>query len=110
MARTYSHRRNSNGNQLKALPMEAMYAAGASIFSLIIFVGVMVTSILMEGETPRFVGGIGAIGFLISIVAFIYNIGQMKTKTELKYRVICMVITTVIMIIWAVPFVVGLVI
>ncbi len=109
MGRLRPHRRNSYGNQLKALPMEAMYAAGISLFTLIIFVAVIAVSVYMSGETPKFIGGIGMLGFITALTAFIYNIGQMKTKTELKYRIICLLISTVIMIIWIAPYVLGLI-
>ena len=101
-------RHSSYGNQLKALPVEAMYAAGVSIFSLVIFGAVLGVSIYMSGETPKFIGGIAMLGFFVGLVAFIYNIRQLSTKTELKYRLICFSISTFSMIIWVIPYVLGL--
>ncbi len=109
MARIYSHRRNSNGNQMKALPMEAMYAAAVSVFSLIVYGVVIGVSVYMAGETPKLIGGIGFLGFLLALVAGIYNIGQMKTKTELKYRIVCMIISLVALIVWLSTFILGLI-
>ena len=99
MARSRFHRRSSYGNQLKALPMEAMYSAGVSLISLI-----------MSGETPRWLGGgLGTLGFLVAFGAFVYNVGQMKTKTELKYRIVCLAISSVIMIVWIATLIIGLI-
>ncbi|MBE5916965.1 MAG: hypothetical protein E7273_08990 [Pseudobutyrivibrio ruminis] len=109
MARGRFRRRSSYGNQLKALPIEAMYAAGVSLASLIMFAGIIVAAVYFAGETPRWIGGLGTIGFLVSLCAFIFNIGQMKTKTEFKYRIICFVISSVAMIVWAAALVIGLV-
>ncbi|CBK75851.1 hypothetical protein CIY_33900 [Butyrivibrio fibrisolvens 16/4] len=109
MGRVRPHRRNSYGNQLKALPMEAMYAAGVSIFSLAIYGAIMGVSIYMAGETPKFIGGIGMLGFFVALAAFIYNIAQMKTKTELKYRLICLAISVVAMAIWVGTFILGMI-
>ncbi|MCR5581300.1 MAG: hypothetical protein K6F66_06900 [Pseudobutyrivibrio sp.] len=109
MARGRFHRRNSYGNQLKALPIEAMYAAGVSLFSLIVFGAVIAISVYMAGETPRWVGGIGTLGFLVALCALIFNIGQMKTKTEFKYRIVCLSISILAMVIWMATLIVGLV-
>ena len=108
MGRVRPHRRNSYGNQLKALPMEAMYAAGVSIFSLVIYAAIMGVSVYMSGETPKFIGGIGMLGFFIALGAMLFNIGQMKTKTELKYRLICLAISGVAMVIWVGTFILGM--
>ena len=88
--------------------MEAMYAAGISLLSLIIYVVVIVVSVCMSGETPKFIGGLGMLGFFIALCSLVYNLNQMKTKTELKYRVVSLVISFVIMIIWATPYILGL--
>ncbi|MBQ7147331.1 MAG: hypothetical protein IJR96_01125 [Pseudobutyrivibrio sp.] len=109
MGRIRPHRRSSYGNQLKALPIEAMYASGVSLFTLIIFGVVIGVSVYMSGETPKLLGGIGMLGFFIALAAMLYNIGQMKTKTELKYRITCMTISAVVMIIWIAPYVLGLI-
>ena len=109
MGRIRPHRRNSYGNQLKALPMEAMYAAGVSLFSLIVYLVIMVVSVYMAGETPKFVGGIGMLGFFLALAALLYNIGQMKTKTELKYRIICLAISVGAMAVWIGTFILGMV-
>lgn len=109
MARNRSRRRNSYGNQLKALPIEAMYAAGVSLFSLIVYIVVIVISVFMAGETPRWVGGSGMLGFFAALGAFLYNLGQMKTKTELKYRLICLGVSLVVMIVWMATFIIGMV-
>ncbi|MCR4694430.1 MAG: hypothetical protein K5773_03790 [Pseudobutyrivibrio sp.] len=108
MTRTYSHRRNSYGNQLKAIPVEAMYAAGVSIFSILMFIAIIGVSIYMAGETPRWIGGISVLAFIVSINAFIYNIKQMKTKTEIRYRVICMLISVFALAIWIGTFILGM--
>lgn len=109
MGRVRPHRRNSYGNQLKALPMEAMYAAGVSLFTLIVYAAVIGVSVYMSGDTPKFIGGIGMLGFIVALAALLYNIGQMKTKTELKYRVICLSISILTMIAWIAPYVLGLI-
>ncbi|SHI79097.1 hypothetical protein [Pseudobutyrivibrio xylanivorans] len=109
MGRVRPHRRNSYGNQLKALPMEAMYAAGVSIFSLVIYGAIMGVSVYMAGETPKFVGGIGMLGCFLALAAFLYNVAQMKTKTELKYRLICLAVSTLAMAIWVGTFILGMV-
>lgn len=109
MGRVRPHRRNSYGNQLKALPMEAMYAAGVSLFTLIVYAAVIGVSVYMSGDTPKFIGGIGMLGFIVALAALLYNIGQMKTKTELKYRVICLSISVLTMIAWIAPYVLGLI-
>lgn len=109
MRRARFHRRNSYGNQLKALPVEAMYAAGVSLFSLIIYGVVIGISVHMSGDTPKFIGGIGMLGFCVALFALLYNIGQMKTKTELKYRIVCMSISAVVMVIWIAPYILGLI-
>ena len=109
MGRIRPHRRSSSGNQLKALPMEAMYAAGVSIFSLVIYGAIMGVSVYMAGETPKFVGGIGMLGCFLAIAAFLYNVAQMKTKTELKYRLICLAVSTLAMAIWVGTFILGMV-
>ena len=109
MARVYRHRRNSNGNQLKALPIEAMYAAGVSIASLVIYVAIVAGSVYLAGETPRWLGGCGTLGFCIALGAFIYNIGQMKTKTEIKYRLICLGISVIAMLVWTSTIILGLI-
>ncbi len=108
MVRSRSHRRNSYGNQLKALPIEAMYAAGVSVFTLIVYGIVIAVSVYMSGETPRLLGGFGMLGFFTALGAFIYNIRQMKTKTELKYRLICLGISFVIMAVWVATFILGM--
>lgn len=108
MARIYSHRRNSFGNQKKALPMEAMYAAGVSGFSLLVYVIIIAVSVYMAGETPNFIGGLGIIFFLVSLVAFIYNVGQMRTQTELRDRVVCMVISSISLLAWLITFFIGM--
>ncbi|SDB22593.1 hypothetical protein SAMN02910298_01093 [Pseudobutyrivibrio sp. YE44] len=108
MRRSHFHRRNSYGNQLKALPMEAVYAAGVSILSLILYGVVIGVSVYMSGETPKFIGGLGMLGFVIALCSFIYNLNQMKTNTELKYRIACLIISIVVLIIWAIPFILGL--
>ncbi len=109
MGRVRPHRRNSYGNQLKALPMEAMYAAGVSLFSLIVYVIIMGVSVYMSGETPKFIGGIGMLGFFMALAALLYNCGQMKTKTELKYRIICLTISIGVMCVWIGTFVLGMI-
>ncbi len=109
MARNRFRRRSSNGNQLKALPMEAMYAAGVSLFTLIIFGAIIAASVYMAGETPRWLGGMGTLGFFVALGALVYNIGQMKTKTELKYRLICLGISSFVMIFWLATLIIGLI-
>ena len=94
------HRRSSYGNQLKALPVEAMYAAGVSLGTLVVYAGIIAGSVYLSGETPKWLGGLGSL---------IFNIGQMKTKTELKYRATCLIISSVVMIVWMATLVVGLV-
>ena len=108
MARTYSHRRNSYGNQLKAIPVEAIYAAGVSIFSIVMFIAIIGVSIYMAGETPRWLGGISVLAFIVALNAFIYNIKQMKTKTEIRYRVACMLISVLALAIWIGTFILGM--
>lgn len=103
------HRRSSYGNQLKALPVEAMYAAGVSLGTLVVYIAIMAGSVYLSGETPKWLGGLGTIGFLVALCALIYNIGQMKTKTELKYRATCLAISSVVMIVWMATLVVGFV-
>lgn len=109
MGRVRPHRRNSYGNQLKALPVEAMYAAGVSIFSLFVYGAIMGVSIYMAGETPKFIGGIGMLGFFMALAALLYNCSQMKTKTELKYRIICLAISIGVMCVWIGTFVLGMI-
>ena len=109
MARGRFHRRSSYGNQLKALPIEAMYAAGVSFATLLIYGGIIAGSVYLSGETPKWLGGLGTIGFLIAFGALVYNIGQMKTKTEFKYRVVCMSISSFTMLVWVVTLLLGLI-
>lgn len=109
MGKVRPHRRNSYGNQLKALPVEAMYAAGVSAFSLVIYAAIMGVSVYMSGDTPKFIGGIGMIGFFIALAALLFNVGQMKTKTELKYRLICLGISFLVMAVWVGTFILGMV-
>ena len=109
MGRVRPHRRNSYGNQLKAVPVEAMYAAGVSLFTLIIYGAVIGFSVYLKGETPKIIGGIGMLGFFIALFAFLYNLGQMKTKTELKYRITSLSVSGVVMIIWIATFILGMV-
>lgn len=109
MAKIYRHRRNSNGNQLKALPIEAMYAAGVSVFSLILYGAIIAGSVYLAGETPKWLGGSATLCFCIALGAFIFNIGQMKTKTEIKYRLICLGISTLAMIVWTATIIVGMI-
>ena len=109
MGRVRPRRRNSYGNQLKALPIEAMYAAGVSLFTLIAYGVVIGISVYMSGETPKFIGGIGMLGFFMAIGALIFNLGQMKTKTELKYRLICLGVSLVVIIVWATTFILGMI-
>jgi len=103
------HRRSSYGNQLKALPVEAMYAAGVSLATMVVYIGIIAGSVYLSGETRKWLGGLGTIGFLVSLGSLIFNIGQMKTKTELKYRATCLIISSVVMIVWMATLVVGLV-
>lgn len=103
------HRRSSYGNQLKALPVEAMYAAGVSLGTLVVYAGIIAGSVYLSGETPKWLGGLGTIGFLVALGSLIFNLGQMKTKTELKYRATCLIISSVVMIVWMATLVVGLV-
>ena len=109
MARGRFRKRSSYGKQLKALPIEAMYAAGVSAFTLLVCGALIAGSVYLKGETPRWLGGLGTLGFLTALGALIYNIGQMKTKTELKYRLICLGISIVVMIVWATLLILGLV-
>ena len=109
MAKIYRHRRNSNGNQLKALPIEAMYAAGVSVFSLILYGAIIAGSVYLAGETPKWLGGSATLCFCIALGAFIFNIGQMKTKTEIKYRLICLGVSTLAMIVWTATIIVGMI-
>lgn len=109
MTKIYRHRRNRTGNQLKALPIEAMYAAGVSVFSLILYAAIIAGSVYMSGETPKWLGGSATLCFCVALGAFIYNIGQMKTKTEIKYRIICLGISTLAMIVWTVTIVLGMI-
>ena len=109
MARIYKHRRNSNGNQMKALPIEAMYAAGVSVFSLVLYGGLIAGSIYLAGETPKWLGGTGTLGFCIALGAFIYTVRQMKTKTEIKYRLICLGISSFAMLIWTATIILGMI-
>lgn len=109
MARGHHRRRNSYGNQLKALPIEAMYASGVSLFTLFIYAIIIIVSVYFSGETPKWIGGIGTLGFIAAAVALIFNIRQMSTKTEFKYRMICLGVSTFVMLIWAATLVIGLV-
>ena len=89
--------------------MEAMYSAGVSLVTLIIYGSIITASVYMSGETPRWLGGLGTLGFLTAFGAFAYNVGQMKTKTELKYRVICLAISSIIMLVWIATLIIGLI-
>lgn len=109
MRRGRGHKRNTYGNQLKALPVEAMYASGVSGFSLILYAVIMGISIYKAGETSKFIGGIGMLGLFLALAALIFNICQMKTKTELKYRLICLAISSVVMVVWLATFIIGMV-
>ena len=109
MGRIRPHRRNSYGNQLKALPVEAMYAAGVSLLSLIIYGVTLGISVYMAGETPKLLGGFAMLGFFVALAALLYNCGQMKTKTELKYRLVCLAISIGAMGIWVGTFILGMV-
>ena len=108
MARVYSHRRNRNGNQLKAKPIEAMYAAGCSIASVLLYAVLIALSIFNAGDNTRWIGGIGFLGFVMALVAFIYNIRQMRTPTELTIRIICMAISSVAFLIYIATYVMGI--
>lgn len=109
MARNRRHRKSSASKPLKALPMEAVYAATLSLFSLIIYIAVIGVSAFMNGETPKLVGGIGMLGFIIALAALVYNFFQLNTKTEVKYRVICFGISTFATILWLAPYIYGLI-
>ena len=109
MSRVRFHRRSSYGNQLKALPMEAMYAAGVSLFTLIVYGAIIGASVYLAGETPRWLGGIGMLFFIVALCALGFNIGQMKTKTELKYRLVCLGISIFVMLFWLGTFILGMI-
>ncbi len=109
MARVYRHRHNSYKGQSKALPIEAMYAAGVSLFSIIVYIAIIIASVYLAGETPKWLGGLAFLGYCAAIAAFVYNIGQMKTKTELKYRIACLAISFVAMVVWTVTIIIGMV-
>lgn len=108
MARTYSHRRRTSTGPAKAKPVEAMYAAGVAVFSLLMYIAIIVASVYMAGDTPKWLGGLGFIGFCIAIASFIYNANQMRSKTELRDRIICMSISSVVFIIWVATFILGM--
>ena len=109
MVRVYRHRHNSSRGRAKALPIEAMYAAGVSLFSLIVYGVVIGVSVYLEGETPKWLGGIAMLAFIASICAFVFNVYQMKTKTEIKYRVICIIISFVALVVWGATIILGMV-
>lgn len=109
MARGRFHRRSSYGNQLKALPMEAMYAAGVSLFTLVVYAAVIGASVYLAGETPRWLGGTGMLFFIVALCSLIFNIRQMKTKTELKYRLVCLGISAFVMLFWLGTFILGMI-
>ena len=109
MARGRKRRRSSYGNQLKALPIEAMYASGVSLFTLFLHVIIIIIAVYLAGETPKWLGGIGTLGFIAAAVALIFNIRQMSTKTEFKYRLICLGVSSFVMIVWMSTLINGLV-
>ncbi|MCR4566505.1 MAG: hypothetical protein K5769_00435 [Pseudobutyrivibrio sp.] len=109
MARVYRHRHGSSGGRSKALPIEAMYAAGVSLVSLIVYGAIIGGSVYLAGETPKWLGGLGTLGYIVAICAFVYNIRQMKKQTEIKYRIICMGISSVSMIVWTVTIIIGMI-
>lgn len=109
MSRRRRHRRDSSIKESKAWPMEAIYASGVSLISLIIYGALIGVSVYKAGENPNVIGGIGMLGLFIALAAAIFNITQMRTKTELKYRIICMAVSTVVLIIWLTPYVLGLI-
>ena len=109
MTKTYSHRRGNFGVQNKAKPVEAMYAAGFSIISIIAYIVILIIDAFMAGETPKVVGGLAFVFFCMSVGAFCFNISQMKTKTEFRDRVICLCISSVSFLIWLSTFILGMV-
>ncbi len=109
MARNRFHRRGSYGKQLKALPMEAMYSAGVSLVTLIAYIFIIAASVFMAGETPRWLGGLSTLFFFVALCALIFNISQMKTKTEFKYRLVCLIISAVVMFFWMGTFILGMI-
>ncbi len=108
MARIYNRRRSAAQKQQKAKPMEAMYAAGVSILSFVVFIFTVVMSVVYSGDSPNWVGGLGILGFFASICACIFNAGQMQSKTEFRDRCICFVISLAALLIWLATFILGM--
>ena len=88
--------------------MEAMYAAGVSIFSLVAFIAILAIDVYMAGDTPKVIGGLSILFFIAALCAFAFNISQMTKQTELKDRIICMIISTVCFAVWLVTFLIGM--
>ncbi len=109
MARIYNRRRASAKDQLKAKPMEAIYAAAVSLASFVAYIVIVAMSVSYAGDSPNWVGGLGILGFFASICAGIYNAGQMQTKTEFKDRCICFGISIAVFLIWLVTFILGMI-
>ena len=108
MVRINQRRRTSTGNKLKAKPIEAMYAALFSIASIIALGVVITLSVMAGGDNSRWFGGAGILAFFVAVLAFIFNVGQMKKATDLRARITCMVISTLAFVLWAAVFIIGI--
>lgn len=106
MARVYSHRRSTTKKLAK--PIEAMYAAGVSTVSIVMYFVEISIAVSEAGETTNWVGGFGILGLCIAIGAFVYNVGQMKKSTDLTERIICMSISSVALLCWGITMLIGM--
>ena len=106
MARVYSHRRGTT--QKKAKPIEAMYAAVVSTISAVVYFAVIFYSVSQAGETSKLIGGIGMLGFAVAIGAFAFNVKQMAMDTDLHDRIICISVSTLVLILWIATMIIGM--
>lgn len=99
---------SSYKQQNRTVPMESMYAATASILTIVILVAIIVTSTYMAGETPAYVGGIGVLAFFTSIGCFVYNLRKFKEKTDLRIKLSCLIVSSVAALAWLAIYVLGM--
>lgn len=108
MVRTRRRYKNLKDFNLKGKPLQAMGAAGVSLLTIITFGIVIAVSASYGGDSPKIIGGVGFLALIVSLVAFIYNIRQIRIKGEFVERLICLIISLIAFAAWAGIFIFGM--
>ena len=104
-------KRRNTAEPKKPISMKGYVAAGVAGVSLAVCVCILIWSVVLAGNTPKYVAGISMVAFIAAICSFIVGAGVFRDQTyNRKSRLAGLIVPTIAFVVWIGIYVAGLVI